>query len=410
MRDEEKLTRRCEEDSVQCSTQAIPTYTSSVIICGVVSCCSRYNILISHHLQLNNHTNIMRRSQSSKSSIYAAAQRKRSSLFPPDDCRWDASISTTNRLDARAAAAGRSLLDRSTQLNKDKAASHHRRLSEHNEEFSASAAETPLPPIRRSGTEVSLKSCLSSSSNTSMLQQSMHNMHRSRSSATDCFGSFFLNNDVASNDTSSGGRVRRSAESSPAVGCKSNTSSTSSNNKNEEFKPLTRNVSFSHLQVREYEVTLGDNPSVSSGAPLSLGWRYNPNERISKLDDDDDEIEANPARNTCNGSPTSSASSLDFINGTSDFSRNLSRRRGPTKLSDRERHRRLSANPNVSVEDLQSVLQAVADVRLERKESLNELREERRILKQQKKLKQQQKVQSTSRRSRYFTLETLWSS
>ena len=339
----------------------------------------------------------MKRSQSSKSHVVRQQQQHsnspRRSIFPPN-AGWGAfepqqpPFSTTNRLDARAAAAGRSLLDRPTPTA---ISAQQTRVSEHNEEFSASAAETPLPPIRRSATEISLKSCLSSSSNTRMLQQSMHNMHRSRSSATDCFGSFFLNNDVAA--------------SSPAVDCKRNTSSTSSKNKNEEFKPLTRNVSFSHLQVREYEVTLGDNPSVSSGVPLSLGWRYNPNERISKLDDDDEKREVNPARNTCNGSPASSASSPDFINGGCNISSNSSRRRGPLKLSDRERHRRLSANPNVSVEDLQSVLQAVADVRLERKQSLDELQEERR----HRKLKQQQKKRRGSgSRSRYFTLETLW--
>ncbi len=128
-------------------------------------------------------------------------------------------------------------------------------------------------------------------------------------------------------------------------------------------------------------MTLGDNPAVSSGVPLSLGWRYNPNERISKLDDNDDEIDVNPARD----SPTSPTSALDFnsdggrsnlSSSSKSYSTSLFTRRRPLKLSDRERHRRLSANPNVSVEDLQSVLQAVANVRLERKESLNTARRE----------------------------------
>mmetsp|Transcript_4187 Transcript_4187/g.4597 ORF Transcript_4187/g.4597 Transcript_4187/m.4597 type:complete len:153 (+) Transcript_4187:188-646(+) len=34
-------------------------------------------------------------------------------------------------------------------------------------------------------------------------------------------------------------------------------------------------VGFADAIIREYEVTLGDNPSVSEGPPLSLGWSYN---------------------------------------------------------------------------------------------------------------------------------------
>eukprot|EP00986_Skeletonema_menzelii_P006586 scaffold2511_cov153-Skeletonema_menzelii.AAC.1 len=160
----------------------------------------------------------MKRSQSSKSHVVRQQQQHSNSpsrsIFPTN-AGWGAfepqqpPFSTTNRLDARAAAAGRSLLDRPTPTAISE--QQTRGVSEHNEEFSASAADTPLPPILRSATEISLKSCLSSSSNTSMLQQSMHNMRRSRSSATDCIGAFVPNNDAAA--------------SSPAVDCKRNTSS-----------------------------------------------------------------------------------------------------------------------------------------------------------------------------------------
>ena len=338
----------------------------------------------------------MRRSQSSNS--YSIQQKEHGFNRPslvPSDCRWDASISATNnRLDARAVAAGRSLLDR---WNEVKEASHHRRVSEHNEEFSASAAETPLPPTRRrSTTELSLKSCLSSSSNTSMLQQStQYNLDRSRRRrSTTLIDSF---EHASNNNISGGGRVRRGASSS-ALLFANNKRTNNSSNSNEEFKPLMtpRNVSFSHLQVREYEVTLGDNPSVSSGVPLSLGWRYNPNEKISKLDDDHNKVESG----TWGDSSTTPASSLivdfdgsSYINPSNKSSPQLRRRRTSLKLSDRERHRRLSANPNVSAEDLQNVLQAVAGLRLERKESLNELRKE--LREERRKLKQQRKVRGS---------------
>lgn len=37
----------------------------------------------------------------------------------------------------------------------------------------------------------------------------------------------------------------------------------------------TRNrVSFNHVEIREYEITLGDHPCCSSGPPISLSWNY----------------------------------------------------------------------------------------------------------------------------------------
>jgi len=53
----------------------------------------------------------------------------------------------------------------------------------------------------------------------------------------------------------------------------------SSNNLNligsSSSKKMTRNkLSFSTLEIREYKITVGDNPSVSRGPPISLDWKY----------------------------------------------------------------------------------------------------------------------------------------
>ncbi|KAL7475123.1 hypothetical protein ACHAW6_001049 [Cyclotella cf. meneghiniana] len=157
--------------------------------------------------------------------------------------------------------------------------------------FSASSAG---PPPRRNS-ELSLKSCLSSCS--------MSTMTRSKSSINE-FGNYKT-----------------------------------------KFQ-MERNVSFSHVAIREYEITLGDNPSVSSGAPISLGWNYDPNEKISNLP--------------------------DLFEG----SINTRKRRSARKLSDRERRRRLRSNPNVSETDLIRTLNAIDTVKQQRRQSLDEIHEE----------------------------------
>lgn len=44
-------------------------------------------------------------------------------------------------------------------------------------------------------------------------------------------------------------------------------------------------MSFSQVNVREYQRVLGDNPSVRSGPPISIGWNYDPDEISVSLDD-----------------------------------------------------------------------------------------------------------------------------
>ena len=46
------------------------------------------------------------------------------------------------------------------------------------------------------------------------------------------------------------------------------------NPKSEKSTDMKPSVSFSNLQIREYDVMLGDNPSCSYGPPVSLGWDY----------------------------------------------------------------------------------------------------------------------------------------
>ena len=44
-------------------------------------------------------------------------------------------------------------------------------------------------------------------------------------------------------------------------------------------------VSFDQVNIREYERILGDNPSCTSGPPLSIGWRFSPHQTVFSVDD-----------------------------------------------------------------------------------------------------------------------------
>jgi hypothetical protein len=55
----------------------------------------------------------------------------------------------------------------------------------------------------------------------------------------------------------------------------------------------TKSVSFGNIEVREYPMVLGDNPSCRDGLPVSLGWEY---AQLCLMDVDDYEHDRPPRR------------------------------------------------------------------------------------------------------------------
>ncbi|EEC48049.1 predicted protein [Phaeodactylum tricornutum CCAP 1055/1] len=51
---------------------------------------------------------------------------------------------------------------------------------------------------------------------------------------------------------------------------------------------IKRNIEFKELHIREYARTLGDNPSCSSGPPVSISWEFDPETKIISVDEYED--------------------------------------------------------------------------------------------------------------------------
>lgn len=54
-------------------------------------------------------------------------------------------------------------------------------------------------------------------------------------------------------------------------------------------------IQFEKIEIREYARTVGDNPSVSSGPPVTISWEYNPNTTVLSLEEYE---KARPVRRT----------------------------------------------------------------------------------------------------------------
>ena len=59
----------------------------------------------------------------------------------------------------------------------------------------------------------------------------------------------------------------------------------STSNEAKDLDQTKPHVKFHQITIREYNRTLGDNPSVSAGPPIALDWEYNPESEILTIED-----------------------------------------------------------------------------------------------------------------------------
>jgi hypothetical protein len=71
-------------------------------------------------------------------------------------------------------------------------------------------------------------------------------------------------------------------------------------------------VQFDSVEMREFNRTIGDNPSVSRGVPISLGWNYNPTPIIQSVDEYEMFREPRRSKNELALPPSTRA---DILNG-----------------------------------------------------------------------------------------------
>lgn len=85
-----------------------------------------------------------------------------------------------------------------------------------------------------------------------------------------------LTTSTTSNTTSvSGAGCIGSNEETKEAAASSGNSTDGDDSKEDSKHGSKRRVSFKNIEIREYPRCLGENPSVSAGPPISIGWRHN---------------------------------------------------------------------------------------------------------------------------------------
>ena len=109
----------------------------------------------------------------------------------------------------------------------------------------------------------------SNSSSSSSSKNPHSSSHKSASSGLDASAS------ASSTNSSSAGRTGNSAKATPAGPPSSapSTKSTVTDNTTTTASHNNSKVRFDQVFIHEFPIILGDNPSVSKGAPLTLDWK-----------------------------------------------------------------------------------------------------------------------------------------
>jgi hypothetical protein len=132
-------------------------------------------------------------------------------------------------------------------------------------------------------------------------------------------------------------------------------------------RPMKRNVSFGHIHIREHPVVLGDNPAVSTGPALSLGW----------FDGGHDDGDCHENEDDGNNRTNKSSSSLEFQIPVDEYEKERQHggsapRRSATHqlvLSREERQRILQTEAGVTMNDIRKIETEINKIKRSRRKT-----------------------------------------